>query len=217
MIQSHLGRAARQRIAASDPVRDVWGSSLALLELRQCCHTWDAGKPGTKGTSSCSETNPKPVGSCPFPIAGGSSVPLLRVNPTAPRSQTHQQSIFLAGLPVPDARLISRRRIEGTEISAQQKHAALLSAWVTFLLSENASFLRVFWLQTSPTAGLNETRGFRCTDHVVRANCFSKITILQLLNCRCSNSSFVSSPGAGYYRARSLLYCAEIPLSYSNI
>lgn len=88
----------------------------------------------------------------------------------------------------------------------QQKHTVLLSVWVTFSLSENVSFLRVFWLQTSPTASLNETRGFHCMGNVVRANCFSKITILQLLNCRCSNSGFVSSHGAGYYRVRSLLY-----------
>lgn len=68
-----------------------------------------------------------------------------------------------------------------------QQHAAALSVWVTFLLSENVSFLRVLWLQTSPTTGLNETRGFRCTDNAVRANWFSKIMILQLLNRRCGN------------------------------
>lgn len=83
--------------------------------------------------------------------------------------------------------------------------------------SENVSFLRALCLQTSPTAGSNEARGFLCAENVIRANRFSKITILQLLNRRCGNSGFVSSPRAGYYRARSLLYCAEIPRSYSNI
>lgn len=96
-----------------------------------------------------------------------------------------------------------------------QKHAAARALWVTFSLSGNVSFPRVLWLQTSP--GSNETRGFRCTADVVRASWFSKITIRQLLNRRCGNSGFVSSPRAGYYRARSLLYCAEIPRSYSNI
>lgn len=88
---------------------------------------------------------------------------------------------------------------------------------VTFSPSENVSFLRALCLQTSPAAGLNEARGFLCAENVIRANRFSKITILQLLNRRCGNSGFVSSPGAGYYRARSLLYCVEIPRSYSNI
>lgn len=122
------------------------------------------------------------------------------------QTQSPPKSIFSASLPIPDARPISRSLMEGREVSTLQKHAAALSVWVTFALSENVSFLRVRRLQTSPTAGLKETRGFCCTDNVVRANWFSKITILQLLNRRCGNSGFVFFPRAGYYRARSLLY-----------
>lgn len=127
------------------------------------------------------------------------------------------QIVFSAGLPVPNAGPIARRRTRGGEISVPQKPAAALLGWVTFSLSGNGSVLSVLRLQTSPTAGLSETRGFRRTDNVVRANWFSKITIRPLLNRRCGDSGFVSFPRAGYYRARSLLYGAEIPWSYSNI